>query len=122
MRNSKKILSRSPVQNTNFLISRDQFDYFDRALKKEPVYNFIHLTNRPIRKLLFAFRHYSDLSDYFTSISTVPTQYSIFISWFRQKLLLFPTTDYVTYAFTITMTSRWSHSPDCSSCMAVLRH
>ena len=33
-----------------------------------------------VRKLLFTFRQYSDLSDYFTSISTLPTQHSISIS------------------------------------------
>ena len=50
MSNSKKILPRPPIQSIHFLISSDEFDYFDRALKKEPVYNFIHLTNRPIRQ------------------------------------------------------------------------
>ena len=40
---------------------------------------------RNVRKLPFTFRQYSDLSDYFTSIPTLPTQHSIsiFISHFR---------------------------------------
>ena len=72
--NNQKILSNAEMKSS-FLTFRAKI----LRQREKSVFFWRRAFARNVRKLLFIFRHYSDLSDYFTSISIVPTQYSIFI-------------------------------------------